>query len=120
MSNSQKFANTIESLMHAMAEDIVKERLVDVLKNIDWSREIEKRIDLYSLICDKIDLIELVKNEVDWEKLAHEQLMPKALVQFRSLHELSMVKSVVEKSQVSIARKHNTFWKRLCWFFRGV
>ena len=119
MSNSQVFANTIESLMHAMAEDIVKERLSEVLKGIDWSKELEKRIDLYQMICDKIDLTELLRHEVDWNKLSQEELMPKALLQFRALHELSMVKAVVDKSEVSIARKYDTFWKRLCWFFRG-
>ena len=119
MSNSQVFANTIESLMHAMAEDVVKERLADILKNIDWGKELDKRVDLYQMVCDKIDLVQLIKEEVDWERLAQEQLVPKGLVQFRSLHELSIVKTVIEKSEVSIARKYNTFWKRLYWLFIG-
>lgn len=118
-SNSQAFANTIESLMHAIADEVVRERFAEILANIDWDREIRKQVNLNELICDKVDFQKLAEKEIDWQELINDRLVPKALVQFRANHELPLVKSVNEKAEISFSKKYGTFWKRLYWLFWG-
>lgn len=119
MTNSQAFANTIESLMHAIADEVVRERFAEILANIDWDREIRKQVNLNELICDKVDFQKLAEKEIDWQVLVNDRLVPKALVQFRANHELPLVKSVNEKAEISFSKKYGSFWKRLYWLLWG-